>query len=71
MEKQGYRENLELLLEKFPGKMAISVKEASDLLGRSESTVRDAMKRKRDPLPFKKLGGSVIIPIAQLARWMC
>lgn len=71
MEKQGYRENLELLLERFPDRMAISVKEASVLLGRSESSVRDAMKTKRDPLPFKKLGGSVVIPIAQLARWMC
>ena len=71
MEKQGYRENLELLLERFPDRMAISVKEASVILGRSESSVRDAMKKKRDPLPSKKLGGSVIIPIAQLARWMC
>lgn len=71
MEKQGYREALELLMERFPDKMAISVKEASVILGRSESSVRDAMKRKRDPLPGKKLGGSVIIPIPQLARWMC
>ena len=71
MEKQGYRENLELLLDKFPDKVAISVKEASAVLGRSESSVRDAMKRRRDPLPFKKLGGSVVIPLPQLARWMC
>lgn len=71
MEKQGYREALELLLDKFPERTAISVKEASVILGRSESSVRDAMKRRRDPLPFKKLGGSVIIPISQLARWMC
>lgn len=71
MEKQGYREALELLRERFPDKMAISVKEAAVILGRSESSVRDAMKKVRDPLPHKKLGGSVIIPIPQLARWMC
>lgn len=71
MEKQGYREALGILLDKFPDKVAISVKEAAAVLGRSESSVRDAMKRRRDPLPFKKLGGSVIIPLSQLARWMC
>lgn len=71
MEKKGYREALELLVDKFPDRTAISVKEAAVTLGRSESSVRDAMKRRRDPLPFKKLGGSVVIPISQLARWMC
>lgn len=71
MEKKGYREALGFLADKFPDKVAISVKEAAVALGRSESSVRGAMKRRRDPLPFKKLGGSVIIPISQLARWMC
>lgn len=71
MEKRGYREALELLMERFPDRVSISVKEAASVLGRSESTVRDAMKKSRDPLPYKKLGGSVIIPIPQLARWMC
>lgn len=71
MEKKGYREALELLVDKFPDRTAISVKEAAVTLGRSEDSVRDAMKRRNDPLPFKKLGGSIIIPISQLARWMC
>lgn len=71
MEKKGYREALELLVDKFPDRTAISVKEAAATLGRSESSVRDAMKVRNNPLPYKKLGGSVIIPITQLARWMC
>jgi excisionase family DNA binding protein len=71
MEKQGYREALERLDKRFPERDAISVKEAAVVLGISESTIRDAMKRKRDPFPSKKIGGRQVIPITQLARWMC
>lgn len=71
MEKQGYREALGFLVDKFPNKVAISVKEAAQTLDMSESTIRDAIKRRRDPFPAKKVGGRVVIPITQLARWMC
>lgn len=71
MEKQGYREALERLDKRFPDKEAISVKEAAGVLGVSESTIRDAMKRKRDPFPSKDIGGRKVIPINRLARWMC
>lgn len=71
MEKQGYRENLEFLVDKFPDKSAISIKEAAKTLDMSESTIRDAIKRRMNPFPAKKVGGRVIIPIPQLARWMC
>lgn len=71
MEKQGYREALERLDGLFPERMAISVKEASKVLKVSEDAIYDYIKRVKNPLPAKKLGGRVIIPITQFARWMC
>lgn len=71
MEKQGYREALERLDQRFPQKVAISVKEAAEALGVSEDIVRENIKKVRNPLPSKRIGGRVIIPITQLARWMC
>ncbi len=71
MEKQGYRENLEVLLMLFPGKAAISVAETAKALGSSVDAVYEMAQRARNPLPHQKLGGRVLIPIAGLARWMC
>lgn len=71
MEKQGYRENLELLLVLFPSRATITVKEAAEVMNSNVNTVYTAIKRRRDPLPSKKLCGKTVIPIAGLARWMC
>ena len=71
MEKKGYRESLEFLVDKFPEQSAISVKEAAKTLNMSESAIRDAIKKRSDPFPAKKVGGRIVIPIPQLARWMC
>lgn len=71
MEKKGYREALELLVENFPERGGISVKEAAKFYGKNESAIYDAIKRKKNPMPAVKLGGSWVLPITQLARWMC
>lgn len=71
MEKKGYREALALLVENFPDRGGISVKEASKFFGRSEGAIYDAIKRKKNPMPAVKMGGSLILPLTQLARWMC
>lgn len=72
MEREGYRESLGFLKEMYPGRAGISVKEAADLLGVHITTVYDSMRTQRkEPLPHKKLGGRVVIPIPALARWMC
>ena len=71
MEKQGYRENIALLTEIFPGRAAISVKEAADVTGTSKDAVYDMIKRVHNPLPHQKMGARVLIPVAGLARWMC
>lgn len=71
MEKEGYWEALGMLREMYPGRMTISIKEAAAATGSSIGTVYGATKRVKKPLPSKKLGGKVVIPITQLARWMC
>lgn len=71
MEKEGYRESLNMLMEMYPGRVALSVKEVAQITDSNVSTIYDATKRVKKPIPSKKLGGKVVIPITSLARWMC
>ena len=71
MEKEGYRDALAFLIERFPDKGFLTVNEAAEFLGAHLTTVYDAIRRKRNPLPSKKLCGKIVIPIHALARWMC
>ena len=70
MEKPGYREALLMLRDLFPGKAVISVKEAATVLNANVCTVYEAVKRKYNPLPSKKLSGKTVIPIPALASWL-
>ena len=68
----GYYEQLELIKEKFPDKIALSVHECADVMGVNFKTVYGMIRRAKDPLPTKKVGSrKVVIPIASLARWLC
>ena len=71
MEKEGYRDALAFLIDRFPDKGFLTVNEAADFLGAHLTTVYDAIRRKKNPLPSKKLCGKIVIPIPALARWMC
>ena len=72
LEKQGYSEQLSMLREMFPGKVAISINEASDVLGINRNTLYDATKRLRNPLPSQRVNRKrIVIPLAGLARWLC
>ena len=71
MEKEGYRESLKMLTEMYPGRIALTVKEVAEITDSNVSTIYDATKRVKRPLPSKKLGGKIVIPITSLARWMC
>lgn len=71
MEKEGYREALKMLMDLYPGRMALTVKEVAEATDSNISTIYDATKRVKKPLPSKKLGGKIVIPITSLARWMC
>ena len=70
MEKPGYREALLMLRDLFPGKAVISVKEAATVLNANVCNVYEAVKRKYNPLPSKKLSGKTVIPIPALASWL-
>ncbi len=64
-EKQGYRENLEMLSGLFPGKAMLSFKEACDAVGISTvSAYRD------ESFPKQRVGRNYKVSIANLARWM-
>ncbi len=70
MEKTGFRENLEFLLTMFPQRAAIDVKEAAAVLGVSSKTVYEQVNRATNPIPSKRIGGKIVIPIVKLASWM-
>lgn len=44
-EKEGYRENLELLGEAFPGKKMLTVEEVSDYLGCDRRTITGLIEK--------------------------
>lgn len=71
MEKTGYRDALEMLRDMFPGKATLTVKEAATAMGANICTVYEAVKRKYNPLPSRKLGGKIVIPIPAFASWLC
>ncbi len=60
-EKEGYRENLEFLLEKFPGKVVLNKKEVALGFGINQRTAAARY-------PFNK---DNTISIATLARYLC
>ena len=71
MEKEGYREMLEALNEKFPGRVTITPKEAADVMGTDVRVVYSAIARVKNPMPCKRLAQKkIVIPIPALARWM-
>lgn len=71
MEKQGYREALEMLSINYPGRLSLSVKEVADATDTTIGAVYDAIHRVRNPLPTSRLGrNKIIIPIPALARWL-
>lgn len=68
----GYYEQLELVKEKYPDKIALSVRECANVLGVDIKTVYTMMHRVKDPLPSKKIGTKkVVIPIPSFVRWLC
>lgn len=69
-EKEGFRDQLGALMERFPGRDVIDIKEAAELLGCSPRTLRE-----HKGFPIIKIGnprghGAVRVSLVQLARWM-
>lgn len=65
-EKDGFREQLELLQGLFPGVAAVDIKTCETLTGCERHTLMNDKT-----FPAKKVGGKYIVPLVALARWMC
>ena len=65
-EKEGFREQLARLDEKFPGRECISLKESCTLLDCYRTTLLEDKT-----FPRKKMGSKYAIPLVSLARWLC
>ena len=65
-EKEGFREQLARLSEKYPGREMISLPEACEITGCYRRTLLQDKT-----FPRKKMGNVYKIPVVQLARWMC
>ena len=69
-EKVGFREQLQALMDRYPGRDVIDLKEAAELLGCNVRTLRES-----DTFPVIKIGnpkghGPCRVSLVQLARWM-
>ncbi len=66
-EPEGYREQLERLAERFPGKEFIGIADACAILGCDRRTLLGDKK-----FPAKRINGTrkYYIPIVKLAWWM-
>lgn len=65
-EKEGFRDQYQILAERFQGREAITLSESCQILGLD----RKALLRTTD-FPARKVGKRYIVPLAALARWMC
>lgn len=66
-EKEGYRDHLAFITSRFgEDKIALTVQETCQLLGIHPETMRYDKK-----FPKRKIGRRVIVPVVELARWMC
>lgn len=68
-EKEGYRDQLERLSERFPGRETIYITEACEVVGLCRDTLLldKTFPAKR---PGGKKNGRIVVPLVALARWM-
>nr|DAD94132.1 MAG TPA: helix-turn-helix domain protein [Siphoviridae sp. cttpk5] len=64
-EAEGYRPQLELLTDMFPGRAAITVNECQTALGIDRRTLLAERE-----FPARKIGGKYAVPLTELARWL-
>ena len=65
-EKEGYRAQLEFLVTLCPGVASVDIKTCTKILGCERHTLLNDKT-----FPAKKVGGKYIVPLSELARWMC
>ena len=66
-EKEAYRDNLERIMDRFPGKEVLTLQDVGAFTGMGYRAIKSS------GIPFKAVGGkrpSYIISIASFARWL-
>jgi len=64
-EKEGFRDQLAVLRERFPDVEAIDIKTCESILTCDRRTLFNDKT-----FPAKKVGGKFVVPIVGLARWL-
>lgn len=64
-EKADYRDNLAILSEMFPNRLALDIKETCELIGCHRETL---MLDKT--FPKQKINGKYLVPIVALSKWL-
>jgi len=64
-EKEGFRDQLAALRERFPDVEAIDIKTSERILGRDRRTFLSDKT-----FPAKKVGGTYMVTVVGLARWL-
>lgn len=69
IQTEQYRDQLDRLSARFPNREAISITEASDILGMNRRTLLQ-----NKTFPAKRAGGrkngKIVVPLVSLAHWM-
>jgi hypothetical protein len=59
----------EIIEKKHPGKLFVSIREASELLGLNVDTIYNRRsKGKETPFTVRKLGGKMMVAVSELLR---
>jgi hypothetical protein len=69
-EKEGFREQLAALMERYPGREVIDIKEAAEMLNVCVRTLREDQSFPSIKIGSKRGNGPVRVSLVQLARWM-
>ena len=69
-EKPGFRDQLEALMARFPGRDVIDIKEAAALLGCDVRTLRNDKSFPAIKIGLPNGNGPVRVSLVHLARWM-
>jgi len=57
-----------IIREAADGRLALTPREAAERLGVGKNTIYEAIKKKA--IPFRRLGGRVLIPVEELRQWL-
>jgi hypothetical protein len=67
--KKKMNEIKEIIEKKHPGKLFLSIREASELLGLNVDTIYNRRSKKQDtPFTVRKLGGKKMVAVSEIIR---